>query len=321
MPSIPETLTASAFAELYPRYLASERSHKKSEHTLKAYDLGLRKFRDYLTESNETEITPLVIQEWTDGMLDSGISQNTASQYYGAVDRFFDWAKRMKLVAASPMPEDGRPSIEFKKKEIPSKEEIAMLLDPANIPFAITSKYPLRNYTIVCTIMLTGLRSDELRELRLSDLDFEESTIRVRCGKGKKERIAPFPHKAQEIIRNYLAAGIRPEWCSPEDYLFGTHQHNLNEETAAREDLWHKFDCATLGRLVHRYGMTVLGREVHPHLLRHCAASLWDDAGANIRDVQKALGHANLATTERVYVHMLDKTKSAKAINTVLAML
>ena len=43
---IPSALTPKEYAELYPRYIASERSQKKSEHTLKAYDLGLRKFRD-----------------------------------------------------------------------------------------------------------------------------------------------------------------------------------------------------------------------------------------------------------------------------------
>lgn len=318
---IPDILTAEQYNDLYPRYLTSERSRKKSEHTIKAYDLGLRKFRDYLAESDETEITPLVVQEWTDSMMTSGISQNTASQYYGAVERFFDWAKKLKLVADSPMPEDGRPSIVFQKKQVPEKDEIKRLLDPANIPWAITSKKPLRNYTIVSLIILTGMRSDELRELCLSDLDFEEGGILIRNGKGGKERVAPFPRRAQEIVKQYLASGIRPSWATEEDYLFGTHQHDLDEETAERNELWHKFDSATLGRLVHRYCMTVIGKEVHPHLLRHCAASLWDDAGADIRDVQKALGHANLATTERVYVHILDKTKAAKAINTVLSMI
>lgn len=318
---IPETLTTEQFIETYPRYIAAERSRKKSEHTLKLYDLGCRKFRDYLTETNEPEVTPLVVTEWTSFMLDSDISQNTASQYYGAVERFFDWARKMKLVAESPMPEDGRPQIVFVKKDIPTKDEIKRLLDPATIPPSIQSKKPLRNYTIVCFIMLTGLRSDEVREVRLSDLDFENATVRVRCGKGGKERIAPFPAKAQEIVKNYLAAGIRPEWATDEDFLFGTHQHDLDEETSEREEMWHKFDCTTLGRLVHRYCTKVLGRDVHPHLLRHCAASLWDDAGADIRDVQKALGHANIATTERVYVHILDKDKAAKAISGMLSLL
>ena len=322
MPQIPETLTQSEFISLYPRYIASERSRKKSENTLRLYDLGLRKFRDYLNETNPGEITPLVVEEWTDAMLDAEISQNSASQYYGAVERFFNWAKKMKLVSESPMPEDGRPAVVFAKKEIPSKEDIKKLLDPATIPPSITSKFPKRNYAIVNTILLTGLRSDELRELRLSDVHFgEDGYILVRCGKGGKERIAPLPALAQKILKDYLASGVRPKWCTDEDYLFGTHQHDLDEETADADDQWHKFDATTLGRLVKRYGKKVLGMDLHPHLLRHCAASLWDDGGADMRDVQKALGHASIATTERVYVHILDKKKAAQAINSVLSVL
>ena len=227
----------------------------------------------------------------------------------------------MKLVSESPMPEDGKPDFNFKKKEIPSKEEIMKLLDPDNIPPSIQKKLPLRNYTIVATIILTGLRSDELRELRPNDLDFENNTITVRCGKGGKTRQAPFPKQAQEIIKKYLAAKIRPSWATGEDFLFGTHQHELNEETATNEERWHKFACATLGGLVHRYGKAVIGKEIHPHLLRHCATSLWDDAGAGIQDVSRALGHAQISTTEKVYLHILDKTKAAKNIAETLSVL
>ena len=319
--NIPEILTPNEYTELYPRYIASERSQKKSEHTLRAYDLGLRKFRDYLSETEADEITPLTVQEWTDSMLDSGVSNNSAGQYWDSVSRFFKWAKRMKLVSESPMPEDGKPDFKFTKKEIPTKDEIKRLLDPANIPFSLKGKLPLRNYTIVSTIILTGLRSDELRELRPNDLDFENDTITVRCGKGGKTRQAPFPKQAQEIIRKYLAAKIRPSWATGEDLLFGTHQHELNEETATNEEQWHKFACATLGGLVHRYGKAVIGKEIHPHLLRHCATSLWDDAGADIQDVSRALGHAQIATTEKVYLHILDKTKAAKNIAETLSTL
>lgn len=319
--TIPAALTPAEYINLYPRYLASERSQKKSEHTLKAYDLALRKFRDYLNETNPDEITPLTVQEWTDSMMDSDVSSNSVGQYWDSVARFFAWAVKMKLVAESPMPEDGKPKHKFTKKEIPSEDEIKRLLDPANIPFSLKGKLPLRNYTIVAFICLTGLRSDELRELRLSDLDFENSILTVRNGKGGKERQAPFPAIAQEIVKKYLAAKIRPEWATDDDLLFGTHQHDLDEETAERNEMWHKFDAATLGRLVKRYGKTVIGREIHPHLLRHCATSIWADAGADIRDVQLALGHASLTTTERIYTHILDKGKAAKNIAGTLSML
>lgn len=313
---IPESLTPKEYTDLYPKYLASERAQKKSEHTVRAYDLGLRKFRDYLNETNPDEITPLTVQEWTDSLM-MIVSQNSANQYYGAVERFFTWAKRMKLVSESPMPESSRPSLIFKKKEIPTQDEIKRLLDPANIPRSIKGKLPRRNYAIVATIILTGLRSDELRELRPADLHWDESFITVRSGKGSKERNVPFMPAAQTVLRNYLDSGIRPAWATDEDFLFGTHQHEGKMEEDESEDqneLWHKFHASTLDRLVKRYGKRVIGRDIYPHLLRHCATSLWADGGADIRDIQQALGHANLRTTENVYMHILDKAKAAKNI-------
>lgn len=321
---IPESLTPKEYTDLYPKYLASERAQKKSEHTVRAYDLGLRKFRDYLNETNPDEITPLTVQEWTDSLM-MIVSQNSANQYYGAVERFFTWAKRMKLVSESPMPESSRPSLIFKKKEIPTQDEIKRLLDPANIPRSIKGKLPRRNYAIVATIILTGLRSDELRELRPADLHWDESFITVRSGKGSKERNVPFMPAAQTVLRNYLDSGIRPAWATDEDLLFGTHQHEGKMESDEeadepegndpnRADLWHKFHASTLDRLVKRYGKRVIGRDIYPHLLRHCATSLWADGGADIRDIQQALGHANLRTTENVYMHILDKAKAAKNI-------
>lgn len=317
--AIPSILTPKDYNELYPRYLASEKAQKKSVNTLKAYDLSLRKFRDYLAKVNPEEITPLVVQEWTDSMLEADVSANSAGQYWDGVNRFFDWAIKMKLVSESPMPEDGKPDHTFTKKNIPEEDEIKRLLDPANIPFSIKGKLPFRNYTIVAFITLTGLRSDEVRELRLSDLDFENNTLTVRNGKGGKEREAPFPEIAQEIVKKYLDKKIRPSWAGPEDLLFGTHSAGLDDETSADETKWHKFDASTLGRLVKRYGKTVIGKEIHPHLLRHCATSIWADQGANIRDVQLALGHSNLATTERIYTHILNKKKAAQNVSSVLS--
>lgn len=318
--TIPASLTPKEYNELYPRYLASEKSQKRSPNTIKSYDLGLRKFRDYLEKTNPDEIAPLVVQEWTDSLLDDDVSANTVGQYWDTVNRFFEWAIKMKLVSESPMPSGSKPDHKFTKKNIPTKEEIIRLLDPANIPFSLKRKLPLRNYTIVSFIALTGLRSNELRELRLSDLDFENSVLTVRNGKGGKERNAPFPKLAQDIVEDYLSAKIRPNWATPEDYLFGTHSRGLDEETASNEMMWHKFDSTTLGRLVHRYGKAVIGRELHPHLLRHCATSLWADAGADMRDIQLALGHANLSTTERIYTHILDKKKAAQNVASIIPM-
>lgn len=322
---IAEYLTPKDYVELSAKWIATEKSKKKSDHTIRSYDLARRKLIEY-TDSHEVELlTPLVLTDWRTAMYESGLSTNTIEQYMNGVKRFFDWAKRLRVVSEIPLSPEDVPKHEFKKQTIPTKAEIKRLIDQK--PYTLQSLYPLRNYTIVAFLCLTGLRSDELRSLRVSDLNFEKGYVLVRNGKGGKERKAPFPNKAREIIRDYLESGFRPAWCDDEDWLFGIAEHEGFQRTTSqtncptaeeREAEWHKMTPANLGRLVKRYVMKVIGKDVHPHTLRACAASLWDDADVSMRDVQKALGHANISTTERIYVHILDDRKSANTINEAL---
>ena len=324
---LPEYLTPKEYNELSAKWIATEKSKKKSACTIRSYDLGRRKLAEYLN-SNETieEITPLVITDWRTELYDSGLSNNSIESYMGSVRRFFEWVKRLKVVSETPITSEDIPKKEFKKQTIPTKAEIKKLIEKK--PHILQSLYPIRNYAIIVFLCMTGLRSDELRSLKVSDLNFEKGYVLVRNGKGGKERKAPFPNRAKEVIREYLASGFRPAWCTDEDWLFGIGEHEgyrrsdktkTNSPSAEERNAeWHKMSAHNLGTVVKRYVMKVIGKDVHPHTLRACAASLWDDADVSMRDVQKALGHANISTTERIYVHILDDRKSASAINEAL---
>ena len=307
-------MTPAAFESLFSRYVAAERSKKMSEHSLKSYDLHLRRFRDYLSESNETEITPFTVIEWRSHLFESGLKQSSIHQYMTTVSRFFDWAKRMGLTESNPVQEEEIPRYKTDKIQVPTKEEIYKLIQKK--PYTLTSKTPLRNYTIVAFMILTGLRSDELRELRLSDLNFSKGFVLVRCGKGGKERSVPFPARAQNIVKEYLSLGIRPAWCTDEDYLFGTGKETTGAPKS--NEVWHKWDASTLGRMVKSYVKKMIGKDVHPHTLRHCAASLWYNADVSVNNIKDALGHVNPATTMR-YIDLIEETKSATEINAAIA--
>ena len=322
-----EWLTPKEFAELSAKWIATERAKKKSACTMRSYDLGRRKLMEYLeSKSNEiTEISPLVITDWRTELYESGLSVNTIDNYMGSVRRFYDWAKRLKVVSETPITSEDIPKKEFHKQSIPTKDEIKKLL---NSRPRKARGYPFRNYVVVAFLCMTGLRSDELRSLTLNDLNFEQGYVLVRHGKGDKERKAPFPSKARALVREYLTSGFRPSWCTTDDWLFGTGAHQGFKRTektktncASAEEHhaeWHKMTSTNLGKTVKTFVMKQIGKDVHPHTLRACAASLWDDADVSMRDVQKALGHANIATTERIYVHILDDAKPATNINDAL---
>lgn len=152
-------------------------------------------------------------------------------------------------------------------------------------------------------ISLTGLRWSELRSLRVGS--FQEvpySAIRVSRAqsdgyeekgmKTKKWRPVPLTDRAREIA-SARAAGRRPD-----EYFFtSTNGNQLS---------------GNLFRKYVRWTQTSSGHTIHD--LRHYAASTWLRAGIPVHQVAKWLGHANPATTLRVYAHVLGEGQDIAAI-------
>lgn len=123
-----------------------------------------------------------------------------------------------------------------------------------------------------------GLRSEEILEITVSDISFEDPAfpkIRV-IGKGDKERIVPIPHDFAREIEIY----IKKNNLGYEDKLFDMKSRGFRV-------------------MVKRYGERCgIQKDVHPHMLRHTFAVHCLKSGMNLRTVQKLLGHKNLTTTQ-----------------------
>jgi integrase/recombinase XerD len=136
----------------------------------------------------------------------------------------------------------------------------------------------LRNRALFELVYSAGLRSREVVDLDLADVDFEQEVVRVR-GKGGKERVVPLGEEAQHWLARYLHAA-RPELARGAiDALF----------LSARG---RRLDTSTLRRLC-----------PHPHRLRHAFATHLIEGGADLRTIQELLGHSSLSTTQ-IYAHV-----------------
>ena len=131
--------------------------------------------------------------------------------------------------------------------------------------------------------------------LKVGDIDSKRMLIRVRQGKGKKDRYAMLSPRLLEVLRCWWRsrrpAGQRQN-TSPEDWLFpgwrkGHHMNTESLQTVCREA------ARAAG----------LSKRVTVHTLRHSFATHMLDAGADLRAVQELLGHANLSTTQ-IYTHI-----------------
>ena len=136
----------------------------------------------------------------------------------------------------------------------------------------------LRNRALLELVYSAGLRSREVVELNLADVDFDRETVHVR-GKGDKERVVPLGEEAAHWLARYLR-DARPELVrGAENAVF----------VSARG---RRLDTSTLRRIC-----------PNPHRLRHAFATHLLEGGADLRTIQELLGHASLSTTQ-VYSHV-----------------
>ena len=143
------------------------------------------------------------------------------------------------------------------------------------------------------TFYSTAIRASELASLQLYDVDGDRKAVTVRQGKGKKDRVVPIGERAIRWIEKYLA-DVRPAWIPPDDphpYLFVT-RHGARMERSNLPMILHRYKA--------KAGITKPGS---CHLLRHTAATLMMENGADLRSLQLFLGHARLSTTQ-IYTHV-----------------
>ena len=141
-----------------------------------------------------------------------------------------------------------------------------------------------------CIIQVTlygaGLRVSELVVLRLGDIDSKRKFIRVRQGKGRKDRETLLPDKLLAALRAYWKISKPVEWLfpgqNPERPISSNAVRLMCRETAQKAKL---------------------SKHVNPHVLRHSFATHLLEDGVDLRTIQVLLGHRDLKTTS-VYLHL-----------------
>jgi len=155
-----------------------------------------------------------------------------------------------------------------------SRSEMTRILDHT---------HNLKHWTILATFYATALRCDELRHLKVSDIDRERMAIHVRRGKGGIPRDIGLSPVLLERLNVYFA------WRKPTDWLFPSKQC----PDRPLDDSGLRMVCRAAGK------RTGIGRPVFPHLFRHACATHMLDAGADLRTIQVLLGHSSIQTTAR----------------------
>lgn len=201
-----------------------------------------------------------------------------------AVRGFFKWLCKEAYLEADPaahleMPKETRrlPEDTLSEKQVAQVLAVPDIDDPLGV----------RDRAILELFYSTGLRRSELARLELRDLCFERTTLFVRLGKGKKDRVVPVGSQALGWCERYLIE-VRP-----------LLQLQTDEPALFLTGYGHGFSPNSLGNLVTKtIRKADLGRGGSCHLLRHACATHMHEHGADIRIIQQLLGHAKLETTQ-----------------------
>lgn len=264
-------------------HLAVERG--LSPHTLEAYSQGVRRFVSERGWGDLEELKRLGRPEILDYLAllrQQGLSQASLARHLAALRGFFRFLVAEGHLSHDPTEDLESPALERKLPKVLSGEEVEALLDQPD-PRSLLGQ---RDAAMLELLYGTGLRVSELISLTLNDLNLEAGYLKAR-GKGGKERLVPLGEMASQKVREYVD-GARSQWARDQN----DHRLFLNRsgKGLTRQGFW---------KLLKAYARKAgIQGEISPHSLRHSFATHLLEGGADLRSVQKMLGHADISTTQ-----------------------
>lgn len=280
----------------YFKYLVLEK--KYSRHTLSAYQRDLAPFVKYLEQEHAKQPSaqkndPLFLRVYLHQRTQGKVSNRSLSRFLSALSGF------QKFLSNNPKAKAYLfkiPKMKFDSKipEFIPANEIDKLFEHTQ-PVKENEKFKYwRDFVIVSLLYATGIRREELANIKLSDIDDNVKTITV-TGKGNKVRVVPIGDTAYDDMAEYLnyRESFQREKSSKSNYLF------LNK-------FGQPLSVRSIDRLVKKFA-ALFGMDFTPHTLRHSFATHLLENGADLLLIKEILGHSSLTTTQK-YTHITAET-------------
>lgn len=272
------------YIEKYIDYLKYER--KLSENTILSYQNDLNKFNLFF-KNNLLYLNYQNIQDYLANIKE--LNTRTIAHTLTVINSFYNFLLEEKLIKENPCTNISSPKLNHKLPNYLTEEEIDNLLN-----INLFTPYDYRNKAMLELLYATGLRISELVSLTLSDIDLENSFLRI-FGKGKKERIVPISNVALKHLNIYLKE-YRPVILNntSSNYIFISNA----KKNITRQGFFKilKNECERAG----------IEKNVSPHVLRHSFATHLLKHGADLRIIQELLGHEDISTTQ-IYAHLVNE--------------
>ncbi len=271
-----------------------------AQNSIAAYERDLRQFLEFGNFQNDTDLTKSSIEAFLQDLHSRQFAPKTIARKLSAVKEFCKFLYSEKVISDNPAQNILTPKQEKTLPKYLSADEIEQLIQTA----AASEDYRIQRIAVMIELMYaTGMRVSELVTLPITAINFAKGQVTI-FGKGSKERIVPTAARALKTLQKYET--LRSEFTqknSPSNYLFPSLTATDGHLT---RDAFYK----DLKKLAAECG--IYPSRISPHVLRHSFATHLLNNDADLRSVQKMLGHENITTTE-IYTHIT----SQKLFNTV----
>ena len=274
----------------FENFLKLERN--LSVNTIKSYRSDLKKLEFYLSKTSAKKLS-FIDPDIVRGFLyeqSKRVSAKTQGRIISTLKTFFNFLVLEKLINDSPIENIDYPKIDSKIPLVLTTDEIDKL-----ISCAFSKKFGLRNQTIIEIMYSCGLRVSELTEMKISNIFFDESLIKI-LGKGNKERFIPLSSTAKKLLYNYITYNRKN--LSQDKQSIDIVFLNNRGKKLTRVMVYNIINDAALEAKINK--------KISPHTLRHSFATHLIENGASIISIQKMMGHENVVTTEK-YLHVNKK--------------
>jgi integrase/recombinase XerD len=291
----------------YLAYLRVEKGMRPA--TCEAYGRDLDQFAEQVERRDALLVTAVEtdVRDFMARLRGNHVDARSVARKLSCLRGFFRWLLLDKRIAHDPTVTIETPASWKVLPKSLAEGEVAEMLErsaaaarrPETVAGSlgaaeVTRTLALRDHAILELLYAGGLRVGEIVALGEEDLHLDQARAQVR-GKGDKERIVPLGRRAVEALEEYLKQG-RPALAREGGLRAGRAARALflsvRGRALTRQWVWEMVRDASGS-----------GRKASPHMLRHSCATHMVEHGADLRTVQRLLGHADIATTQ-VYTHV-----------------
>ena len=272
----------------YSIYLENEK--RSSKNTLESYLRDLNQYIEYLASvgiKDAKSVTNATITEYVAFLSRQGKSDSTVSRSIATLRNYYTFLTAMRITSSNPTAGIKGKKVEKKLPDVLTSQEVVTLLQQ---PDASDFK-GCRDKAMLELLYATGIKVSELISIEVSDINFQVGVLHLKGG--RNERIIPMYPAALKSVQNYI---IKSRSLIMSDRESNVLFANMNGQPLTRQGFW---------KIIKYYAEKAnINKDITPHTLRHSFAAHLLENGAQLKDIQEMLGHADISSTN-IYAQMM----------------